>query len=127
MYLWDIDVNLRGIRNRTIANMTFSLVLPSLRILTPFDDKVFEDNKIPTRWIREPLYTIRFNVSENNISEFIRSQLYNKVVGEVTDLTSEIEHMCDMTDIYTFPSWKFYGNITCLQKLNDLMFNTLLV
>ena len=123
MYLWDIHVR----RHRTITSIKLSCVFTMLYISSPFDDKIFtEDYNIPTERGGEK-YSIRFNVSENNISEFIKSQLYNKVVGEVTDLTSEIEHMCDMTDIYTFPSWKFYGNITCLQKLNDLMCNTLLV
>jgi len=122
MYLWHIDVHRRRIRNRTITNITFSGVFAALHISSTFDDKVFTEYKIPRRGRV-------YNVSENNISEFIRSELYNKVVGEVTDLTSDMEHMCDMTDIHTFPIWKIQeGNtITCLQKLNDLMFDTLLV
>jgi len=125
--MWCIDVHRRGTRNRTITNISLSCVFSTLHISSPFDDKVFtEDYKIPTEG--EEIYSTRFNVSENNIAEFIRSQLYNKVVGEVTDITSEIEHMCDMTDIYTFPLWKIHRNaITDLQKLNDLMFDTLLI
>ena len=121
MYLWDIHVSRRTIRNRTITVVTFSGVFGRLNIISPFDDQVFTEYKMPRK---ERVY----NVSENNISEFIRSNLYNRVVGEVTDLTGYMD-MCDMTDIHTFPIWKIQeGNtITCLQKLNDLMFDTLLV
>ena len=127
MYLWRIYVNLRGIRNRTIANMTFSLVLPSLRILTPFDDKVFEDNKIPKRGVREPLYNICFRDISENIAEFIKSQLYNKVVGKSIDFIGEIDHIIDVCDINLLPWGGDVNAITCLQKINDLMFDTLLV
>jgi len=120
MYLWHIYVNRRTIRSRTITVVTFSGVFVRLHIISPFDGKIFTEYKIPRG---ERIY----NVSENNISEFIKSHLYNKVVGEVTDLTSEIEHTCDITDIHIFPIWKIQeGNsIICLQKLNDLMFELL--
>ena len=119
MYLWHIYVNRRTIRSRTITVVTFSGVFGRLHIISPFDDKVFTEYKMPRK---ERVY----NVSENNISEFIRSNLYNRVVGEVTDLTGYMD-MCDMIDIYTLPLWEFQeGNtITCLQKLNDLMFELL--
>jgi len=126
MYMWSIDVHRRGIRNRTITNITLSCVFSTLRISTPFDDKVFtEDYKIPTEG--EEIYSTRFNVYENNIAEFIRSQLYNKVVGERIEFISGIEHLIDMFDIYAFPWGGHVNTITGLQKINDLMFDTLLI
>ena len=126
MYMWSIDVHRRGIRNRTITNITLSRVFSTLRVSTPFDDKVFTDYKIPTE-VREMIYNIHFHVSENNIAEGIRSQLYNKVVGKSINFTSEIDHIIDVCDIYAFPWGGHVNTITGLRKINDLMFDTLLI
>ena len=102
MYMWCIDVHRRGTRNRTITNISLSCVFSTLRISSPFDDKIFiEDYKIPTEG--EVIYCTRFHVYEDNIANLIRSLLCNKVVGRRIDFTGEIDHIIDVFDIYAFP------------------------
>ena len=66
MYMWCIDVHRRGTithenkyRKRTI---TLYCMFPTLRIASPFDDKLFtEDNKIAIEDNRG-IYSTRFHV-----------------------------------------------------------------
>ena len=130
MYMWCINVHHRGTgtnglnRKRT---MDLYCMFSTFYIASPFDNKIFtEDNKIATD-SNGGLYCTRFHVYEYNIAKLIRSLLSNKVVGKRLDLTSGIEHIIDVFDIYAFP-WEVYENaITGLWKINDLMFDILLI
>ena len=129
MYMWCIDVNRRGTstnenRKRTICLYCMFL---TLRIESPFDDKIFiEDNKIPTEG-NGGLYNIKFHVYEYKIADLIRSLLSNKVMGGRPNFVSGIDHIIDVLDIYAFPWGLYEDTIDCLRRINDLMFDILLI
>ena len=127
MYMWCIDVHCgRGANKNRKRTIDLYCMFSTFYIASPFDDTIFtEDNKIATD-SNGGFYTIRFHVYENNIAEFIRYLLFNRVVGQRHGLPSGIEHIIDVFDIYAFP-WEVYETtITGLRKINDLMFDTLI-
>jgi len=135
MYLWYIDVKRCGTNNNENQKwrITLSCNFSIFYIATPFDHMIFtatEDNWITgaKRVITEgEEYRTRFYTYENNIAKLIKSLLCNRVVRGHHYFVNDIDHIIDRGDIYIFP-WGRYGDmISCLQKINDLMFDTLLV
>ena len=129
--MWCIDVHRRGTithenkyRKRTI---TLYCMFSTLRIASPFDDKLFtEDNKIFTE-DNGRIYSTCFRVYEYKIADLIRSLLSNRVMGGRPNFISGIEHIIDVLDIYSFPWGRYEDTITCLWEINDLMFDILLI
>jgi len=125
MYMWCIDVNRRGTSTNENRKRTITLycMFLTLRIESPFDDKIFtEDYKIATGG---RIYSTRFHVYEYKIADLIRSLLSNRVMGGRPNFISGIEHIIDVLDIYSFPWGRYEDTITCLWEINDLMFDIL--
>ena len=135
MYLWHIDARHCG--TNTNENQEWKITLycnfSVCYIATPFDHMIFtpaEDNWITgaKRVMTEgEEYETVFYVSENNITKLIKSLLCNRVVRGHHYFVNNINHIIDGRDIYPSPWGRYNDVISCLQKKNDLMFDTLLV
>jgi len=126
--MWCIDVhNGRGANKKQKRTIELYCMFLEVYIASSFDDTIFtEDNKIASD-NNGGFYSTRFNVYENNIANLIRTLLFNKVVGQRHGLVSGIENIIDVFDVYAFP-WEGYENaIMCLRRINDLMFDTLII
>ena len=137
MYLWHIDA--KRCETNTNENQEWKITLycnfSGFYTDSPFDHMIFtpaEDN-----WIIHAKrvetegeeYKTVFFVYENNLAKLINVLMRGRVVGFYRYFTNNINHIIDGRDIDIYPSpWGRYADvISCLRKINDLMFDTLLV
>ena len=136
MYLWYIDA--KYCDENQEGKIALYCNISRFYTDSSFDDMIFtptEDNWIIyAKRVATPgeEYETVFYVHENNLAKLINVLMRGRVVGGYNLFTNEIEHIIDEMDEMDIdidpPPWGRYADvISCLRKINDLMFDTLLV